>query len=87
MPESTQKSVYPGGIFDLHHPRLGELFHNFIISLFSVGRHNDVVLDYMCTPQCCQEHLNVLFRAIVDPNGIEVYNNRSLGAEEIFILH
>lgn len=77
MPESTQKSVYPGGIFDLHHPWF----------VFRVGRHNDVVLDYMCTPRCCQEHLNVLFRAIVDPNGIEVYNNRSLGAEEIFILH
>ena len=41
----------------------------------------------MCTPRCYQEHLNVLFRAMVDPNGIEVYNNRSLGATEIFILH
>ena len=36
----------------------------------------------MCTPRCYQEHLNVLFRAMVDPNGIEVYNNRSLGATE-----
>ena len=34
VPEFTQKSVYPGGIYDLHHPWLGELFHNFIISLF-----------------------------------------------------
>ena len=41
----------------------------------------------MCTPRCYQERLNVLFRAMVDPNGIEVYNNRSLGATEIFILH
>ena len=87
MPKSTQN----GGVYLICNLRRCE-FCLIILSsfFFFLQRHCDVGPDKMHTPGSVENIRPVpqnVFLAVVDPDGIEVYDINSLGAEETFIYY